>query len=182
MQRLRTGACHEHVHAQICCPVDAAYWPCHLLSDCYAADGRRIGLAAVAAHDLLFGAWHYLDFSMLSIAGLDGNRSLAHREREEMIAAESCKTMAEVRLEIDRLDRAIVALIAERSDYIAAAARIKADRASVRDDARIEDVLSKVTATAQSHGVPALIVQSAYRALVEASIAYEFERFDARGA
>jgi isochorismate pyruvate lyase len=99
-----------------------------------------------------------------------------------MIAAESCKTMAEVRLEIDRLDRAIVALIAERSDYIAAAARIKADRASVRDDARIEDVLSKVTATAQSHGVPALIVQSAYRALVEASIAYEFERFDARGA
>jgi isochorismate pyruvate lyase len=99
-----------------------------------------------------------------------------------MIAAESCKTMADVRTEIDRLDRAIVALLAERCEYITAAARIKADRNNVRDDARIEDVLEKVSATAEQYAMPMPIAQATYRALVEASIAYEFECFDARGA
>ncbi len=95
-----------------------------------------------------------------------------------MSAAETCQTMVDVRAEIDRLDREIVTLIGQRSGYIAAAARIKQDRAIVRDEVRISDVLGKVTATAQAQAVPVAIVQSTYRALIEASIAYEFERFD----
>ncbi|MBL9034724.1 MAG: chorismate mutase [Rhodospirillaceae bacterium] len=89
-----------------------------------------------------------------------------------------CRNMAEVRAEIDALDRDIVALLADRLHYIDEAARIKKDRATVRDEARIADVLIKVEAEAQRLGADPRVVASAYRALVEASIMHEFEKFD----
>jgi isochorismate pyruvate lyase len=97
-----------------------------------------------------------------------------------MPRADECQTMAEVRAEIDRLDRAIVALLAERTGFINAAARIKQERGAVRDEARKADVLAKVAAEAARLGMPASIAQACYEALVEASIAHEFERFDAK--
>jgi len=54
------------------------------------------------------------------------------------IAPADCTTMAEVRQGVDALDRALVALLAERQGYMDAAARIKTDRHVVRDVARIE--------------------------------------------
>ena len=54
--------------------------------------------------------------------------------------------MAEVRQGVDALDRALVTVLAERQRYMDAAARIKPDRAAVRDGARIEDVVAKVKA------------------------------------
>lgn len=91
--------------------------------------------------------------------------------------------MAEVRNGVDRLDEEIVALLAERFRYMEAAARIKPDRAAVRDEWRKADVLAKVTASAKKEGAPAERVALLYDALIEASIAYEFERYDAsRGA
>jgi len=84
-----------------------------------------------------------------------------------------------VREEIDALDRAIVALLADRLHYIDEAARIKQSRDQVRDEARIKDVLSKVEAEARKLGAEPKVVLKAYRALVEASIAHEFFIFDA---
>jgi isochorismate pyruvate lyase len=89
-----------------------------------------------------------------------------------------CRDMGEVRVEIDALDREIVALLADRLHFIDEAARIKQDRATVRDEARIADVLMKVTAEAQRLGADPEVVAKAYRALVEASIVHEFEKFD----
>lgn len=89
-----------------------------------------------------------------------------------------CTDMAEVRAEIDALDRAIVSLLADRLHYIDEAARIKKDRATVRDEARIADVLTKVATEARRLGADPMVVAAAYRALVEASIAHEFEVFD----
>ena len=60
-----------------------------------------------------------------------------------------CATMADVRQGVDALDRALVALLAERQRYMQAAARIKTDRATVLDRARIEDVVTKVKAEAR---------------------------------
>ena len=48
---------------------------------------------------------------------------------------------------------ALVALLAERQGYMDAAARIKADRAAVRDTDRIEDVVAKVKAAARAAGI-----------------------------
>jgi isochorismate pyruvate lyase len=86
--------------------------------------------------------------------------------------------MAEVRTEIDALDRQIVALLADRLHYIDEAARIKQSRDQVRDEGRIADVLQKVQAKANDLGADARVVARAYRALIEASIEHELEAFD----
>jgi isochorismate pyruvate lyase len=89
-----------------------------------------------------------------------------------------CESMAEVREEIDALDRGIVGLLADRLHYIEEAARIKRSRDQVRDEARIADVLRKVEAEARRIGANAGVLVQTYRTLIEASIAYELEQFD----
>ncbi|HEX8125935.1 MAG TPA: chorismate mutase [Allosphingosinicella sp.] len=96
----------------------------------------------------------------------------------ERTPAHACATMAEVRHGVDRLDEAIVALIGERFRYMDAAARIKPDRGAVRDEARKAQVLANVARLAGEHDVPEEAVAELYERLVEASIAYEFRRFD----
>lgn len=91
-----------------------------------------------------------------------------------------CKTMTELRAEIDRLDRELVALLALRQRYIARAAKIKSDRGAVRDEARIEDVVAKVLAEARKVGLDPDIAEPVWRTLVERSIRYEFAEFDAK--
>jgi isochorismate pyruvate lyase len=86
--------------------------------------------------------------------------------------------MAEVRDEIDALDRQIVALLADRLHYIDEAARIKQSRDQVRDDARIADVLAKVEVEARRLEIDPVVIITAYRALVEASIDHEMVEFD----
>jgi isochorismate pyruvate lyase len=88
--------------------------------------------------------------------------------------------MASLRLQIDRLDRALVALLAERQGYIERAAHIKTDRGVVHDEARIEDVVSKILAEAKSVGLSAAIAEPVWRTLIARSIAHEFEMFDAK--
>jgi isochorismate pyruvate lyase len=86
--------------------------------------------------------------------------------------------MAEVRHGVDRLDEEIVRLIGERFRYMDAAARIKPDREAVRDEGRKAQVLANVARLAKEHGVPVGPATELYERLVEASIAYEFGRFD----
>jgi isochorismate pyruvate lyase len=89
-----------------------------------------------------------------------------------------CANMAEVRAEIDALDREIVALLADRLHYIDEAARLKQHRDQVRDEARIADVLAKVEAEAQRLSADPKVIAAAYRTLIEASIEHELDRFD----
>lgn len=96
----------------------------------------------------------------------------------ERVKPADCHDMAEVRAGVDALDEAIVALLAERFRYMDAAARIKPSREAVRDEWRKADVLAKVAAHAASAGVPVAVAATLYECLIEASIAYEFDRFD----
>lgn len=96
----------------------------------------------------------------------------------DRIAPLECTTMAEVRQGVDALDRALVALLAERQGYMDAAARIKPDRNVVRDEARIEDVVSKVKAAAREAGLSEAIAEPVWRTLVDRCIAYEFGVWD----
>src|SRR3954463_5936233 len=90
-----------------------------------------------------------------------------------------CTTMREVRFGVDRLDEAIVALIGERFRYMDAAARIKPERGAVRDEDRKAEVLGNVRRRAAEHKVPEAAIAELYERLIEASIAYELDRFDA---
>ncbi|MCF8505279.1 MAG: chorismate mutase [Caulobacter sp.] len=96
----------------------------------------------------------------------------------DRIAPLECTTMAEVRQGVDALDRALVALLAERQGYMDAAARIKPDRNVVRDEARIEDVVTKVKAAAREAGLSEAIAEPVWRTLVDRCIAYEFGVWD----
>lgn len=92
----------------------------------------------------------------------------------------TCTDMAEVRAEIDAIDRELVAILADRLHFIAEAARIKASRDQVRDDERVEDVLRKVRAEAVKQGIDPDLIAGVFRELVERSIAHEFTLFDQR--
>ena len=85
-----------------------------------------------------------------------------------------CRTMVEVRHGVDALDRALVELLAERQRYMDAAARIKPDRETVRDTARIEDVVAKVRAAARAAGLSEEIAEPVWRLLIERCIAHEY--------
>jgi isochorismate pyruvate lyase len=90
--------------------------------------------------------------------------------------------MLEVREGVDAADRALVALLALlalRQRYMDAAARIKPDRASVRDEARIEQVVANVLAEAQGRGLSRSIAEPVWRVLIERSIAHELAAWDA---
>ncbi|MGF1607043.1 MAG: chorismate mutase [Rhodothalassiaceae bacterium] len=88
------------------------------------------------------------------------------------------QTMSDVRAEVDRLDREIVERLALRFEMMAHAARIKPDRSVVRDEVRKADVLAKVRASAQAAGAPDDRIARLYDALIESSIAYEYEVYD----
>lgn len=97
----------------------------------------------------------------------------------KVVAAGDCTTMAEVRTAIDSLDTLIVTLLAERMRYIEAAARIKPDRGTVRDDVRKAEVVAHAVRVANDRGFPPKLAYQLYDMLVEGSIAHEFEMFDA---
>ena len=96
----------------------------------------------------------------------------------ERVKPADCRTMAEVRAGVDALDAELVALIGERFRYMDAAARIKPERGAVRDEARKTEVLANVARHAEGAGVPGEVARDLWERLVEASIAYEFARFD----
>lgn len=88
--------------------------------------------------------------------------------------------MTDVRQGVDEIDRMLVALIARRQGYMDAAARIKTDRNVVRDEKRIADVLAKVKAECERHGLSyEAIAEPVWREMMERCIAYEFGVWDA---
>ena len=89
-----------------------------------------------------------------------------------------CRSMVEVRQGVDALDRALVALLAERQRYMDAAARIKPNREAVRDTARIEDVVAKVKAAPREAGLSEEIAEPVWRLLIERCIAHEYDAWD----
>jgi isochorismate pyruvate lyase len=96
----------------------------------------------------------------------------------EDLTAAQCRSMVDVRAEIDRLDRALVRLLAERQTYIERAAEIKTARNTVHDQARIDDVVAKVLRSAQREGLSEQIAEPVWRVLVDRCIAHEFAMFD----
>jgi len=98
--------------------------------------------------------------------------------RAQTIPAEQCQSMAEVRAGVDATDRALMALLQQRFAYMRAAARIKAEREAVRDDARKDQVIDAAKDDALRRGVPVGLVAEIWDSLVETSIAYELEEWD----
>lgn len=99
-----------------------------------------------------------------------------------IIPPATCYDLTALRSQIDRLDRALVGLLAERQGYIERAAEIKQDRNVVHDDARIEDVVAKVLAEAKRVNLSPTIAEPVWRVLIARCIAHEFDKFDAKNS
>jgi isochorismate pyruvate lyase len=85
--------------------------------------------------------------------------------------------MADVRQHIDALDDRIVALLAERSGYVAQAARIKQNAQQIFDGPRIEFIIERVRAQAREAGAPEAVMEATYRAMIAAFIDFERGEF-----
>ena len=91
-----------------------------------------------------------------------------------MKAPQDCANMAELRVEIDALDRQIVELLARRVTYIDRAAELKpAEGLPARIDDRVEAVVANVRTKAVSAGFDPDLAEAMWRRMIDWSIARE---------
>ena len=88
-----------------------------------------------------------------------------------------CKDLEEVRSNIDRIDDAIIKLIAERGSYVAQAAKFKKNEDVVRDTSRVEKVIQKVREKAELYGASPDMVEALYREMISRFINMEMSEF-----
>ena len=91
-----------------------------------------------------------------------------------------CASLAEVRDNIDRIDRDIVKLMAERQKYVAEAGRFKANPAAVSAPARVDQVVAKVKAVAKDAGLSEDVAEKTFRAMIAGFEDYERDVWNKR--
>lgn len=89
-----------------------------------------------------------------------------------------CKTLDDVRANIDRIDDQLVRLMAERSGYVGLAARFKTRREEVVDRERIEDIIARVKRLSDELGMEADIAEDVFRTMIDRFITFEYKEFD----
>jgi isochorismate pyruvate lyase len=93
-----------------------------------------------------------------------------------------CKTLGEVRTNIDRIDHEIIKLMAERGHYVYEAARFKPNPEQVQDSAREDAIVRKAMALAEQNGLPPKVAEATYRAMLGAFVEYEQGVFSSAAA
>jgi len=87
-----------------------------------------------------------------------------------------CRDMDDVRAEIDRLDIALVDLIAERLTYVDRAWQLKTAPGDAHVPWRIQQVIDKVKARAIETGLPPELVEALWRQMIGWFVQYEEEK------
>ena len=85
--------------------------------------------------------------------------------------------MQDLREELDLLDNKLIVLISKRFKLIEQAAIIKNDETKIRDNERIESIISRVRDLAEENSISADIVEKLWRFIIELSIDLEKEIF-----
>jgi isochorismate pyruvate lyase len=86
---------------------------------------------------------------------------------------ETCQTKDDVRAEIDRIDKMLLGLFAERHRYVTRMAEIKTDPHEARDPARIEAVIAKVRDLSLALDLDEDQAELMWRTLIDWNINYE---------
>ena len=91
-----------------------------------------------------------------------------------------CASLADVRVEIDRCDKALVDMIAERFGYVERAWQIKL---GLKQEANVpwrnQQVIDRVRAQAAERGVPPDLCEALWRQMIGWFIQYEEEKLRA---
>ncbi len=93
-----------------------------------------------------------------------------------MKKANECQNMSEVRAEIDRVDQALVDMLAERWSYVDRAWVFKRSPEEASVPWRNKDVIDKVRARAEKSGMPPEMAEALWRMIIGWGIQYEEER------
>lgn len=88
-----------------------------------------------------------------------------------------CRSLEEVRENIDRIDDAIIKLVAERGEYVVQASAFKKDEAGVKAPNRVESVIVKVREKAEASGANADMIEFIYREMISRFIEMEIDAF-----
>ncbi len=88
------------------------------------------------------------------------------------------RSLEEVRDNIDRLDRSIIGLMAERGRFVLQAARFKTSHSDVEAPKRVGQVIAKVRELAAGAGLEPQVAEAAYRAMIGAFIEVERAAFE----
>ncbi len=89
-----------------------------------------------------------------------------------------CKSLEEVRANIDKIDDGIIKLIAERTDYVRQAAKFKTNTNGVKAPDRVEAVIRKVRGEAEKYGADADMLEALYREMISRFIITETHEFE----
>lgn len=85
--------------------------------------------------------------------------------------------MTDIRAEIDRLDRQIVALLGQRFEYVKAAAQFKSSAATVQAPERLQALLKQRRTWAEEEGLNPDAIEKMYRDLVSHFIEEEMKHW-----
>ena len=97
----------------------------------------------------------------------------------DLTAPRDCPTMGDLRLQIDRLDRDLVDMLALRATYIDRAIELKpGEGLPARIPERVEDVVTKVCREAEARGLDPKLTEDLWRRLIDWSIAREQQIID----
>jgi isochorismate pyruvate lyase len=94
-----------------------------------------------------------------------------------MKTPDECENMLDIRAEIDRLDRQIIALLGQRFAYVKAASKFKTSQASVKAPERFERMLKQHRVWADEEGLDADVIEKMYRDLVNYFINEEMKHW-----
>lgn len=84
-----------------------------------------------------------------------------------------CKTKEDVRAEIDRIDQALLALFAERHQYVTRMAEIKTDPHEAYDPKRIESMIERVRSRSEALDLDEDQAELIWRTLINWNVNYE---------
>ena len=92
--------------------------------------------------------------------------------------APDCTSMDEVRDEIDRIDEALVELVAERFTYVDRAWQLKSSPEEAVVPWRIQQVIDRVRGHAENNNLPPELVEALWRQMIGWFIQYEEEQLE----
>lgn len=88
---------------------------------------------------------------------------------------QKCNSLAEVRQQIDQIDRALIELIAARQAYVDQAVVFKSSRAEAPAPQRVEQVIEQVRQHAVTYAADADLVEKLYRQMIQHFIERELQ-------
>lgn len=94
-----------------------------------------------------------------------------------MKTPDDCQNMADIRTEIDQLDRQVIALLGERFAYVKAASKFKTSETDVKAPERVQAMLQQRRIWAEEAGLSADVIEKLYRDLVNYFIEEEIEHW-----